>query len=144
MTRYARFSVVAAAGALALLGLANGQSPAFAQASTFKIGWILPQVGPQAEVAKEYMDGVEVGLDMINSSGGFGGHPGKVIVCDSQGQEAQAVICAKKLINEDGVNLMLGATGTPQTIAIEPTVAAGGVPLFALAGGSAAWMPVKK
>lgn len=143
MKRY-RFSTVTVVGALALLGIAAGRDSAHPQGRDFKIGWILPQVGPVAEIAKQYMDGVEVGLDMINSSGGFSGLQGKLIICDSQGQEAQAVICAKKLINEDGIHLLLGATGTPQTIAIEPTVAAAGVPMFALAGGSLAWVPAKK
>jgi branched-chain amino acid transport system substrate-binding protein len=130
--------------ALALLGILSGRRPAFAQTNEFKIGWILPQVGPVAEVAKQYMDGFEVALDMINASGGFGGIKGRLIVCDSQNQESQAVICAKKLINDDQINLLLGATGTPPTIAIEPTVDAAGVPMFALAGGSVAWVPVKK
>jgi branched-chain amino acid transport system substrate-binding protein len=130
--------------ALVLLGISSDRGPAHAQGSEFKIGWILPQVGPVAEVAKQYMDGFEVALEMINASGGFGGVKGRLIVCDSQNQESQAVICAKKLINDDQINLLLGATGTPPTIAIEPTVEATGVPMFALAGGSVAWVPVKK
>ena len=117
---------------------------AHAQQDEFKIGWILPQVGPVAETAKAYMDGGEVALAMINDSGGIGGLKARMIICDSQNQEQQAVLCAKKLINEDKINLLLGATGTPQTVAILPTVQAAEMPLFALAGGSVAWVPVKK
>src|SRR5581483_12122165 len=35
-------------------------------------------------------------------------------------------------------------TGTPQTVAILPTIQAAEMPLFALAGGAVAWVPVKK
>ncbi|MFI5011678.1 MAG: ABC transporter substrate-binding protein [Hyphomicrobiales bacterium] len=143
MRDLASFAVAASLCATAVVGLSCERASA-QQANDFKIGWILPQVGPVAETARNFMDGVEVGLDIINNSGGFGGLKGRIIVCDSQNQEAQAVICAKKLINEDQVNLMLGATGTPQTVAITPTIEAAGIPMFALAGGSVAWVPVKK
>jgi len=118
--------------------------PARAQESEFKIGWILPQVGPVAETAKAYVDGGEVAMAMINDSGGIGGMKARLIICDSQNLEQQAVLCAKKLINDDKVNLLLGANGTPQTVAILPTVEAAQIPLFALAGGKVAWEPVKK
>jgi len=124
--------------------LAFGAFPTSAQEKEFKIGWILPQVGPVAETAKAYLDGGEVALAMVNDSGGIGGMKARIIVCDSQNQEQQAVLCAKKLINEDNVNLLLGANGTPQTVAITPTVEAAEMPLFALAGGKVAWVPVKK
>ena len=35
------------------------------------------------------------------------------MVCDSQGQEPQAAICAKKLINDDQVNLLVGDLDGP-------------------------------
>ena len=130
--------------AAAAFGLLCGQGAAQAQPKEFKIGWILPLIGPVAETAKAYMDGSEVAIAMINDAGGIGGLKARIIICDSQNQEQQAVICAKKLINEDQVNLLLGATGTPQTVAILPTIDAAGIPLFALAGGSVAWEPMKK
>ena len=127
-----------------LLMLAQWRGPAFAQSDQFQIGWVLPLVGPVAETAKSFMDGAEVALAMVNGSGGIGGMPAKLVICDSQGQEAQAVLCTKKLINDDKVDLLLGATGTPQTVAVLPTVEAAGIPMFAVAAGSVTWVPVKK
>jgi len=137
--RFLRFGIAAA-----MFGLAAGHGTAQTQPGEFKIGWILPLIGPVAETAKAYMDGSEVAIAMINDAGGIGALKARIIICDSQNQEQQAVICAKKLINEDQVNLLLGATGTPQTVAILPTIDAAGIPLFALAGGSVAWEPMKK
>jgi branched-chain amino acid transport system substrate-binding protein len=120
-------------------------APGAAQAqSEFKVGFVLSQIGPLAELAKTYLDGAEVGVAMVNDTGGIGGLKVRLIACDAQGQEPQAVICAKKLINDDKVNLMIGATGTPQTMAIIPTVESAGVPLFGMGAGRVIWEPVKK
>src|ERR1700760_3649035 len=125
----------------AMLALA----PAAGEAqSEFKVGFVLSQIGPLAELAKTYLDGAEVGIAMVNETGGIGGLKVRMIACDTQGQEPQAVICAKKLINDDKVNLMIGATGTPPTMAIIPTVESAGVPLFGMGAGRVIWEPVKK
>ena len=110
----------------------------------FKVGFVLSQIGPLAELSKVFLDGAEIGIAMVNDAGGIGGLKARLVVCDSQGQEPQAVICAKKLINDDQVNLLVGATGTPQTMAIIPAVEAVGVPLFGMGAGRVIWEPVKK
>src|ERR1700722_17958297 len=135
--------LAAAIVAGASLGL-GAKSAVAADTQEFKIGWVLPLTGPVAELAKSYADGAEVALAMINASGGIGGLQARMIMCDSQSQEQQAVICAKKLINEDQVNLMLGATGTPPTLAIIPTIESVGMPLFALAAGGPPRGPQQK
>jgi len=128
---------------LAAAMLAAASSASEAQ-SEFKVGFVLSQIGPLAELAKTYLDGAEVGVAMVNDTGGISGLKVRLIVCDAQGQEPQAVLCAKKLTNDDKVNLMIGATGTPQTMAIIPTVESAGVPLFGMGAGRVIWEPVKK
>jgi len=135
--RFALRSATAAIMLTAVAGAAQAQSE-------FKVGFVLSQVGPLAELAKTYLDGAEVGVAMVNGTGGIGGLKVRMIACDAQGQEPQAVICAKKLINDDKVNLMIGATGTPQTMAIIPTAESAGVPLFGMGAGRVIWEPVKK
>ncbi len=127
--------------AAAVLALAPGAAQA---QSEFKVGFVLSQIGPLAELAKTFLDGAEVGVIMVNEAGGIGGLKARLIACDTQGQEPQAVICAKKLINDDKVNLIIGATGTPPTMALIPTVEQSGVPLFGMGAGRVIWEPVKK
>ena len=135
--RFALRSATAAIMLTAAAGAAHAQSE-------FKVGFVLSQVGPLAELAKTYLDGAEVGVAIVNDMGGIGGLKVRMIACDAQGQEPQAVICAKKLINDDKVNMMIGATGTPQTMAIIPTAESAGVPLFGMGAGRVIWEPVKK
>src|SRR5436190_10703722 len=138
MNRRHAFSAIFVAALLpAVPGTAQAQSE-------FKVGFVLSQIGPLAEIAKIWLDGAEVGVAMANEAGGIGGQKVRLIICDSQGQEPQAVICTKKLINDDQVNLLIGATGTPATMAIIPSVEAAGVPLFGMGAGRVIWEPVKK
>jgi branched-chain amino acid transport system substrate-binding protein len=127
--RDALFAVVAAALFTAAPGAVRAQSE-------FKVGLVLAQIGPLAEIAKIWLDGAEVGVAMVNEAGGIDGQKVRLIICDSQGQEPQAVICTKKLINDDQVNLLIGATGTPSTMAIIPSAEAAGVPLFGMGAGT--------
>ena len=128
---------------LATVALAATCTPSGAEPD-FKVGLVLSQIGSLAELSKVFLDGAEIGIAMVNDAGGIGGLKARLVVCDSQGQEPQAVICAKKLINDDQVNLLVGATGTPQTMAIIPAVEAVGVPLFGMGAGRVIWEPVKK
>jgi branched-chain amino acid transport system substrate-binding protein len=131
------YVVATAVMLIAAAGAAQAQSE-------FKMGFVLSQIGANAELAKTWLDGAEIGVMMVNEAGGIGGQKVRLIACDAQGQEPQAVICAKKLINDDQVNLLVGATGTPQTLAIIPTAESAGVPLFGMGAGSVIWEPVKK
>jgi branched-chain amino acid transport system substrate-binding protein len=97
-----------------------------------------------APSTKYYMDGLDAGVKMVNAFGGIGGLPVRVIKCDNQSNEAQAVLCTKRLIEQDDVNMLLGVGGTAPTVAIEPTVQAAGIPLFAIAAGRVAYAPLKK
>src|ERR1700722_7484899 len=144
MRRNRNFLATALAAAGFDLLSAHATAATGAPPEEFKIGWVMPLIGPVADTAKAFMDGAEVAIAMINRNGGVGGLQARIIVCDTQNQEQQAVICTKKLINDDEVNLLLGATGTPPTVAILPTVQAAGIPTFAVAGGSVAWEPMKK
>ncbi len=117
---------------------------ATAQADDFKVGLVLPMTGPGADIAKNLALGTSAGVPMINARGGIGGMNVTLTVCDSQSQEQQAVICTRRLLSEDKVNLFLGNGSTPQTIAALPVIAEAGVPMFSMAAGTAIYRPLKK
>jgi branched-chain amino acid transport system substrate-binding protein len=129
-----------AAIAVVCAGAARAQD-----ATEFKVGYVASITGVISPITKYYMDGLDAGVKMVNESGGIGGLPVTVIKCDSQSNEAQAVLCTKRLIGQDHVNMLLGVGGTAPTVAIEPTVQSAGIPLFAIAAGRVAYAePLKK
>lgn len=136
-------------GALACAVLAMGMTSFGAQAQPaqdkeFRIGFAMALTGPIAELTKLVMRGAEVQLERINASGGIGGLPVRFVVCDIQSQEAQALLCARRLISQDKVHMLVGANGTATTLAAIPAVQSAGVPMFAFAGGKVVYDPLKK
>ncbi len=115
-----------------------------AQDNEFRIGFAMALTGPIAELTKLVMRGAEVQLERINASGGIGGLPVRFVVCDIQSQEAQALLCTRRLIAQDKVHMLIGANGTATTLAAIPAVQSAGVPMFAFAGGKIVYDPLKK
>lgn len=134
----------AVAGLLMAVPLMMAPSFAQAQSQNFKIGFLMSLTGPNAILGNVALAGAQVGVDLINSTGGIGGMQAELVVCDAQSVEQQAVICARKLALQDKVQMILGTGSTPQTLAITPTIEAAGVPLFAVASGPSTYAPVKK
>ena len=114
-----------------------------ARAEDFKVGTILPLTGPGADIGRFLLQGAKAGVVMANARGGIGGMNVVLVQCDTQSNEQQAVLCARRHASEK-VHLLLGAGTTPQTLAILPTVEAAQIPLFAIAGGTVNFRPLKK
>lgn len=128
----------------AAIALSMASFGAQAQDKEFRIGFAMALTGPIAELTKLVMRGAEAELDRINASGGIGGLPVKFVVCDIQSQEAQALLCTRKLITQDKVHMVIGANGTATTLAAIPAVQSAGIPMFAFAGGKIVYDPLKK
>ena len=65
------------------------------------------------------------------------GQPVRWVVLDDASDTTAAVKAARKLIDEEHVDAIIGASTTPASIAILDTIAAAGVPTVSLAGSSA-------
>lgn len=129
---------------LRLAALLLALAPGAVQAANFKVGLVLPMTGAGADIAKNLVAGANAMLPVINGRGGIGGMTVTMTICDSQSQEQQAVICTRRLLADDRVDLLLGNGSTPQTLAALPVVAAAGTPLFSIAAGTAIYRPLKK
>jgi branched-chain amino acid transport system substrate-binding protein len=127
-----------------LAGLALALLCGAAQAEDFKVGMVLPMTGPGADIAKNLALGFDAMVPLINDHGGIAGMPVKPVVCDSQSQEQQAIICDRRLLADDKVNFLLGNGSTPQTVAALPVIEQTGTPLFSMAAGTAIYRPMKK
>lgn len=86
--------------------------PAVAQGQSkpYVLGAVLSLSGPVAPNGVPTKDGIEVAVAEINARGGVNGRPLQVLFEDDQSKPDQAVILANKLITQNGVRVLLGAS----------------------------------
>lgn len=75
---------------------------------TLTIGAVLPLTGSSATIGKDQQRGIELAVADVNASGGVLGKELKVQIEDSEGRAESAIQAAQKLVNVDGVKLVLG------------------------------------
>jgi len=135
-------AVMGAAG-LAVLGVAL-QSGAALAADTIKIGAFLSVTGPASFLGEPEKKTLERHVERLNKDGGIGGRKIELVVYDDAGTPDKAATFAKRLIQNDGVDLLIGGTTTGTTMAAVKVVEPAGVPFISLAGGIDIVEPVKK
>jgi branched-chain amino acid transport system substrate-binding protein len=97
-------------------------------ADPVRVGVIQPLTGQGANVAKSFLEGLNLAVELINKDGGIlGGRMIDPIIEDDQCIPAQSVAATKKLIYEDKVQLLLGAMCSSTTIADIPITKAAGI-----------------
>lgn len=116
-----RRTFTALAGAAAIAGA--GVMPALAQdGDPVKIGFLVPirtMLGEQASVA------AEVAVEMINADGGvLDGRPLELIPYDDGNSPVESVSGVQRLIDAEGVNIILGPYGSTQALAVLPVASA--------------------
>ena len=95
------------------------------------IGCILPLSGTSAYDGESAMNGAKAAANYINNNGGVaGGRKIKLIFEDSATDPDTAVSAAEKLINKDGVKVLIGAFNSSCTAAVQPVAEANKVPLI--------------
>jgi branched-chain amino acid transport system substrate-binding protein len=122
---------------LALGAAAQGSAP-------IKIGAVLSVTGPAAYLGDPELKTLQLQVERLNAAGGVLGRKIEFIHYDDGGEAGKANNFAKRLIESDKVDLILGASTTGATMAMAPLVEKAGVPLISLAGGVVIVEPVKK
>lgn len=97
-----------------------------------KIGMIQPITGPAATVGGRTTAGATFAVEEINAAGGILGCEVELIIEDNQSDPAIAVSAAEKLLNQDQVQVIIGAYQSSATLAVMPLVAEAEVPLFVI------------
>jgi branched-chain amino acid transport system substrate-binding protein len=111
----------AAAGALQIA--APFVIPAWA-ADNVKIGLDNPLTGTYAAVGKNELIGCQLAIEQINAKGGILGRQAELLVEDStSGDAATAVQKARKLIDRDQVNFLLGNVNSALALAMAQVAA---------------------
>jgi branched-chain amino acid transport system substrate-binding protein len=132
-----------AAGALAIasLGLSAGTVQA---ADTIKIGSFLSVTGPASFLGDPELKTLQIYIDRINAEGGVLGKQLELVHYDDGGDAQKARTFVKRLIESDGVDIIVGGSTTGATMAAIPLVEQAEIPFISLAGAVVIIDPVKK
>lgn len=131
------------AGAIALALSAPSITTADA-AEPIKIGSILSVTGPAAFLGDPELKTLEMMVADINAKGGVLGRPLQLVHYDDGGNAATANGFAKRLLDDDKVDVIVGGTTSGSTMSMVPLVEKAGIPFISLAGAVVIVDPVKK
>ncbi len=135
-----RLAATLALAASALLG-----ATAWAQAkSPLKIGAYLSVTGPASYLGEGAMKTVEMYVDMINAGGGIDGRKIELFRYDDESSPPRANTLVKRMLDNDGVQVIIGGSTTGTTMSAVPLAERAGVPMLSLAAGTVIIDPLKK
>jgi branched-chain amino acid transport system substrate-binding protein len=131
------FRTLLAAAGLAFAVSAGAQEP-------IRVGSFLSVTGPAAFLGDPEQKTLELYVEKLNAAGGVLGRKLQLIAYDSAGDAEKARAFAKRLIEQDKVDLIVGGSTTGETMAVAPLVEQAQIPFISLAGAVVIVEPVKK
>lgn len=126
----------------ALLGGVVASAGALAE--NIKIGSFLSVTGAAAFLGEPELKTLQMYVEKINSEGGVLGRKLELVSYDDGSEAAKSNSFAKRLIDEDKVDVILGGTTTGGTMSVIPLVEKAGVPFISFAAGVGIIEPVRK
>jgi len=115
-----------------------------AAADPIKIGSVLSVTGPAAFLGDPELKTLEMYIEDINKKGGVLGRQLQLVYYDDGSDAGKANGFAKRLIDDDKVDVIVGGTTTGSTMSMVPLVEKAGIPFISLAGAVVIIEPVKK
>lgn len=115
--------------ALAITSLGTLSAPVWGQ-GTIKVGVITSITGSLAAFGEAHKNGYAIALDEINAKGGVLGKKIELDFYDDQSKPDQAVQGVSKLVDQDGVPIILGSYSSESTKAIVGSVTQRETPLI--------------
>jgi branched-chain amino acid transport system substrate-binding protein len=126
-----------AAALCAVATAAQAQAP-------IRIGAFLSVTGPAAFLGDPEQKTLELYVERLNAAGGVLGRKLELVAYDSGGDAEKARTFAKRLIEQDRVDVIVGGSTTGETMAVVPLAEAAGMPFISLAGAVVIVEPVKR
>jgi branched-chain amino acid transport system substrate-binding protein len=141
-------AAMAAALAVALVGCGPGKAAqpekkAEATGEPIKIGVVVSLTGTYAGLGEPEKNTLEMEMERINKDGGIKGRPIELLFEDDATDDAQSNAAASKLIDQEQVVAIIGATGTGGSMAMRDVIKRAGVPQVSMAGGTVITNPVE-
>lgn len=118
--------------------------PGLAQAQEFRIGALNPVTGAGSPYGPGMQKAILLAVDEVNAAGGAGGRKLVVFTEDTQTQPQAAVLAAKKLIEVNKVQAILGTWSSGVTLAVMPLTDAAGLIQMNVSGAPAISVEDKK
>lgn len=141
LNKIMRKGLAAAALAVGSLGLS---ASAVQAADTIKVGSFLSVTGPASFLGDPELKTLQIYIDQINAGGGVLGKQLELVHYDDGGDAQKARTFVKRLIESDGVDIIVGGSTTGATMAAIPLVEQAEIPFISLAGAVVIIDPVKK
>jgi branched-chain amino acid transport system substrate-binding protein len=127
--------------ALARSEVASAEVP---PSNSIKLGATLSATGVAAFLGDPELKTLQLYVEMINAKGGVLGRKLELINYDDSADPTKANANAKRLIEEDKVDFLIGGTTTGATMAIIPLAEKAEIPFISLAGAVVIVEPPKK
>ena len=108
-----------------------------------KIGAIFASTGPASMLGLPEKNTAEMLVEEINAAGGINGAKVSLVFYDTEGDATKTVTATKKLIELDGVDVIIGPTTSGNSMAIIDIVEKAKVPLISCAASVRIVVPVK-
>lgn len=83
-----------------------------------RIGVYMPMTGTNAGSGLTELDGIQIAVDELNEAGGINGRMIELISYDDAGTTEGATKAATRLIEDDGVQVILGSFQSPNILAV--------------------------
>lgn len=125
-----------------IAGLTLLATTAAVQAEDIVIGSVLSTTGPASLLGDPQKKTLEMLVDKVNQEGGVNGQKLKLVVLDDSGDANQARTFATRMVDEDGIKLMIGGTTTGTTMAMMPVLEDAEIPFISFAGARQVIDPV--
>ena len=130
--------------ALALLAGTAAPVGSHAQGEPIRVGAVVSATGPAGFVGDPQRKTLELLVRRVNDSGGLLGRKIELTVYDDQSDPNNANTFAKRLLESDKVDVLLGGTISPAAMAMAPHAERLGVPYVSTGAAQALVDPVRK
>ncbi len=119
--------------------------PVLAQSKApIRIGAVLSTTGPAGYLGDPQLKTLQTYIAQLNTEGGVLGRKLELVHYDDASEAGKANGFAKRLMDDDKVDLLIAGTTTGATMAMAPLVEKAGIPLISLSGAVVVVEPVKK
>ena len=127
-----------------IAAIAVGTSLSAFAADPIKIGSVLSVTGPAAFLGDPQLKTLQLYVEKINKEGGVLGRQLQLIHYDDGSDASKANGFAKRLVDDDKVDVIIGGSNTGSTMSMIPVVEKAEIPFMSMGGAVVVVEPVKK